>query len=196
MGNIWLGISRASAVLLEAGTDDQEMTNRIFGLDFQLGADAVILALAVGFLFFMMSYLLFNPARELMKKRQDKIREEMETAARDKTDALAMKQEYEEKISRADKDVDEILSEGRKKALARESEIVAEAKAEAARVRSRAEKEIELEKSKVRDEVKQEMIDVAQTMAGKIIAASMNDETQAKLIDEALNEMGDDTWQK
>ena len=53
------------------------VSNRIFGLDAQLIADAVILALAVGFLFFLMSFLLFNPARELMKKRQDKIREEM-----------------------------------------------------------------------------------------------------------------------
>jgi F-type H+-transporting ATPase subunit b len=55
------------------------MTNRIFGLDAQLIADAVILALAVGFLFFLLSYLLFNPARELMAKRQAKIKEEMET---------------------------------------------------------------------------------------------------------------------
>ena len=45
------------------------VSNRIFGLDAQLIADAVILALAVGFLFFLMSFLLFNPARELMKKR-------------------------------------------------------------------------------------------------------------------------------
>ena len=50
------------------------VSNRIFGLDAQLIADAVILALAVGFLFFLMSFLLFNPARELMKKRQDKIK--------------------------------------------------------------------------------------------------------------------------
>ena len=92
--------------------------------------------------------------------------------------------------------MDEILSAGRKKALARENEIVTEAKAEAARVMERAEKEIELEKSKVRDEVKQEMVDVAQAMAGKIIAASIDEETQARLIDEALNEMGENTWQK
>ncbi|MGN0507163.1 MAG: F0F1 ATP synthase subunit B [Lachnospiraceae bacterium] len=193
MSNLLAGISHTAPVILEA---ESGMSNRIFGLDLQLGADAVILALAVFFLFFIMSYLLFNPARELMKKRQDKIREEMDTAAKEKADAIEMKKEYTAKISRADKDVDEILSAGRKKALARENEIVNEAKAEAARVMERAEKEIELEKGKVRDEIKQEMIDVAQAMAGKIISASIDEETQARLIDEALNEMGENTWQK
>lgn len=193
MSNLSAGISYFAPVILEAKSG---MENRLFGLDLQLGVDAVILALAVFFLFFMMSYLLFNPARELMKKRQDRIREDMDTASKEKADAVEMKKEYTAKLSQADKDVDEILSAGRKKALARETEIVNEAKAEAARVMERAEKEIELEKSKVRDEVKQEMVDVAQAMAGKIIAASIDEETQARLIDEALNEMGENTWQK
>ena len=171
------------------------VSNRIFGLDAQLIADAVILALAVGFLFFLLSFLLFNPARELMKKRQDKIKEEMETASRDMAEANKMKTEYYAKLAAADKDVDAILSEGRKKALARENEIVAEAKEEAARVMQRAEREIELEKSKVKDEVKQEMIGVARELAGKFVAGSLDDVAQAKLIDEALNEMGEDTWQ-
>ena len=192
MSNLVLGISHAPVAV--AASDG--MTNRIFGLDAQLVADAVILALAVGFLFFLMSYLLFNPARELMKKRQDKIREEMDTASKDMADAKKMKADYTAKLAAADKDVDAILSEGRKKALARENEIVAEAKAEAARVMERAEREIELEKSKVRDDMKQEMIGVASVIAGKFISASIDKKTQAKLIDEALNEMGEDTWQK
>ena len=145
MSNLVLGFSHAPVAVATS----EGMTNRIFGLDAQLVADAVILALAVGFLFFLMSYLLFNPARELMKKRQDKIREEMDTASKDMADAKKMKADYTAKLAAADKDVDAILSEGRKKALARENEIVAEAKAEAARVMERAEREIELEKSKV-----------------------------------------------
>lgn len=105
------------------------------------------------------------------------------------------KAEYDAKLASAEKDVDAILSEGRKKALARENEIVAEAKEEAARVLERAEREIALEKSKVKDEVKQEMVGVARELAGKFVAESLDAAAQARLIDEALNEMGDDTWQ-
>jgi F-type H+-transporting ATPase subunit b len=191
LSNLVLG-SKPAAVL---AAESEGLFNRIFGLDAQLIADAVILALAVGFLFFLLSALLFNPARELMRKRQEKIQGEMETAAKDMADAKQMKAEYDARLAAADKDVDAILSEGRKKALARENEIIAEAKEEAARVMERAEREIELEKSKVKDEVKQEMIGVAREMAGRFVAASMDEEAQAKLIDEALNEMGEDTWQ-
>ena len=191
MSNLVLGIKPAAVLAAES----EGLFNRIFGLDAQLIADAVILALAVGFLFFLLSALLFNPARELMKKRQEKIQGEMETVAKDMADAKQMKAEYDARLAAADQDVDAILSEGRKKALARENEIIAEAKEEAARVMERAEREIELEKSKVKDEVKQEMIGVAREMAGRFVAASMDEEAQAKLIDEALNEMGEDTWQ-
>jgi len=191
LSNLVLGIKPAAVLAAE----QEGLFNRIFGLDAQLIADAVILALAVGFLFFLLSALLFNPARELMKKRQEKIKTEMETAAKDMADAKQMKAEYDARLAAADKDVDAILSEGRKKALARENEIIAEAKEEAALVLERAEREIELEKSKVKDEVKQEMIGVARAMAGRFVTASMDDETQAKLIDEALNEMGEGTWQ-
>ena len=166
----------------------------IFGLNMQLIVDAIITALAVGFLFFFMSYLLFNPARNLLKKRQDKIKEEMETTAKNKAEAIAFKAEYDEKLKNAEKEVDGILSEGRKKALKRENEIVDEAKAEAVRILERADREIELEKSKMKDEVKKEMVAVASVMAGKIIAASIDTDKQAQLIDEALNEMGDNTW--
>lgn len=178
-------------IVLESG-----LSNRIFALDFQLGVDAVIQMLAVGFLFFFLSLVLWNPAKELIQKRRDKIKNEMETAKSDMDKANAMKIEYEERLAGADKDVDAILSEGRRKALAREEQIVSEANEEAKRIRDRAEKEIELEKRKARDEVKQEMITVAGAIAGKFVAAELNENSQAQLIDDALNEMGEDTWRK
>ena len=170
------------------------MQGYIFGLDAQLIWDTIILLFAVFFLFILLSYLVFNPARELLLKRQAKIAGDMETAARNQADALQMKAEYEEKLDAADKEVDTILSEARKKAMKREADIVAEAKEEASRVMHRAEKEIELEKAKMKDEVKQEMITVAQAMAMKVVGASMDEAKQAELLEDTLREIGDDTW--
>ena len=56
-------------------------------------------------------------------------------------------------------------------------------------------KYVEFENNKVRDEMKQEMVQVASAMAGKFVEASMNKDKQAQLIDETLKEMGDETWQ-
>lgn len=49
-------------------------------------------------------------------------------------------------------------------------------------------------KSRVKDEVKQEIIGVATAMAGKLVETSLDGAGQAQLIDETLKEMGDDTW--
>lgn len=174
---------------------EPKLEGYIFGLSPQLILDAVILMLAVGFMFFLLSYLLFNPARELLNKRRELIRKNMEDAEKERKDAEQFKAEYDAKLKNAEKETELILSEGRKKALKREDEIVTEAKAEATRIMERANREIELEKSKMKDEVKQEMVAVATVMAGKFVASSLSEEQQAKLIDEALNEMGDDTWQ-
>lgn len=172
-----------------------EEVDRLFGLDAQLLADAAVELLAIFVLFMGMSYLLFNPAREFLKKRQDKIREEMETAAKNNKDAAELKEEYTSRLSGVEKEAEDILSESRKKALKKENDIVDEAKQEASRIIDRANKEVELEKNKVKDEVKQEMISMACMMAGKVANASMDEQKQAELIENTLKEMGDKTWQ-
>lgn len=193
MGN--LIASMFSSTVLATTTKESSLVNRIFGLDMQLLVDVAIMGLAIFVLFLILSYLLFNPARELLQKRQDRIKEEMDSSAKDKKEAAQLRTNYEAKIKEASREVDEILSEGRKKALKRENDIVDEAKVEASRIIDRANKEIELNKSKMKDEVKQEMIAVASVMAGKIIAGNIDETKQKQLIDEALNEMGDETWQ-
>lgn len=169
--------------------------DRLFGLDLQLLVDAAIEAVAIFVLFLGMSYLLFNPARELLKKRQDKIAADMEAAAQGREQADRLQTQYSQKLGNVNKEAEAILSETRKKAQKKENEIVGEAKAEAGRILERANKEIELEKSKVKDEVKKEMITVASLMAGKVAAASIDEKAQAELIENTLKEMGDETWQ-
>ena len=176
-------------VALSSGLGDY-----IFGLDPQLLVDSAITILAMFFVFLLLSYLLFNPARNLMEKRQEGIREQMETAAREKQDAIQFKAEYDEKIKNVQKETDEILSDARKKALKKESVMLEEAREEAAQIVARANREVELEKSKVKDEMKQEIINVATAMAGKIVASSLDESKQSQLLADTLEEMGDETW--
>lgn len=168
---------------------------RLFDLDFQLLHDAVITAVAVFVLFLAMSYLLFKPVREFLKKRQDKIQSDLDSAKQDKADALSLKNEYEAKMAGAQKDADEILTTARQKAVKNEEQIVAGAKEEAANIIRQAKTEAELEKRKAADEVKTQIIDVAQVMAGKVVAASIDTNVQDSLVEETLKEVGDSTWQ-
>lgn len=170
-------------------TTSVDNVDRLFGLDPQLLFDSAIQLIAIFVLFTLLSYLLFNPVRDLLKKRQEKIKADMNEAKEAKLEAEDMKLEYTEKINDVDKEAEAILGESRKKALKKETEIINEAREEAGRITDRANKEIELEKLRVRDEMKKEMISVASLMAGKFVAASLDEKQQESLIDETLKEM-------
>lgn len=170
------------------------MDGRIFGLDLQLGFDAVLQAIAVLLLFMALSYILYEPVKKILRDRQEKIKNELAAAASDMEEAAKLRADYENKLKDINKEADQILAEARKKALMKEQEIVAEAKEEAARIVARANAEIELEKKKVKDEVKTEMIAIASAMAGKFVAETIDADKQDALITETLQEMGDQTW--
>lgn len=172
-----------------------EETTRIFNLDSQLLFDALFLAVNIFLLFLVASYFLFNPVRNLLKKRQDMIEADIEAAKKDKEDAAVLKSEYDEKIKAADKDANMILAEARKKGLAKEEQIIEEAKAEAGRIIDRANNEIELEKKRAADDMKKEIIAVATAMASKVVSGKIDADIQESLVDDTLNEMGDNTWQ-
>lgn len=169
---------------------------RLFDLDFQLLSDSVLTIIAVFVLFLVLSYNLFNPARKVLEDRKNRIRNDLESAQNDKEAALALKQEYEEKLENVDREVEQILSDARQRALANESKVVEAAKKEAAAIIERAHIEAELEKKRVMDEAKQEMIDVAALMAKKVVSRNIDTTIQDSLVDETLKELGEATWQK
>lgn len=170
------------------------MEPRLFELDFQLLADASLMIIAVLVLFLVASHLLFNPVRDMLEKRQEKIKTELDSAASDMEEARALKEEYEARLKNVDKEAEAILADARKRALANENKIVADAREEAARIIERANTEAELEKKKAADDVKREMVTLASLMAGKVVSAAIDTTVQDSLIEETLKEIGEDTW--
>ena len=171
-----------------------ESMERLFDLDWQLLADSCLSIIAVFVLVLALSYFLFNPARKMLNSRREKIQGELEDARQSMEDARELKAQYEDKLKNVDQEAEGILSDARKRALANENQIIAQAKEEAARIIERARVEAELEKQKMSDDVKKEMVSLASLLAGKVVSASIDTTVQNQLIDETLKEMGDSTW--
>ena len=168
---------------------------RLFTLDAQLFFDTIVMALSMLLLVTVLSYLLFNPVRDLLEKRRQRIQDDREAAKKEREEALVYKEEYDRKLKNVESEVQEILSAARKKAIANEAKIVAEAREEAARIVARAQAEIALEKKRALDDMKQEMISISTMMAQKIVTASIDPNVQESLIEDTLKEMGEGTWQ-
>lgn len=171
------------------------MEPRLFNLDPQLLHDAVLLAIAVFVMFLFLSYMLFNPARGMLKKRQDKVKNDIDSAEKSREDAAKLKEEYENRLREIHKEEDAILSAARQKALENETKIIDQAKAEAANIIERANHQAELEMKKAQDEIKKEIITVASMVAGKAVSEKLDIEIQDSLIDDTLKEIGEKTWQ-
>ena len=168
---------------------------RLIGFDVQLLHDAAIMGISIFILFFGLSYLLFNPVRDVLKKRREKVLSELEDASTKSKDAKELKALYESKLKDISLERDRILEDARKKAKLKEADIIAKAEQEAKIITQRADKEIELEKRKALDELKREIVDIASVMASKALSSSMDMNMQKALIDEALKGIGESTWQ-
>ena len=49
------------------------MDGRVFGLDLQLGFDVICQAICIFLLFFLLSYILYEPVKKILRDRQEKI---------------------------------------------------------------------------------------------------------------------------
>ena len=168
---------------------------RLIGFDVQLLHDAAIMGISIFILFFGLSYLLFNPVKDVLKKRRERVLSELEDASTKSKDANELKALYESKLKDINLERDRILEDARKKAKLKEADIIAKAEQEAKIITQRADKEIELEKRKALDELKREIVDIASVMASKALSSSMDMNMQKSIIDEALKGIGESTWQ-
>lgn len=168
--------------------------SRLFNLDFQLLHDSVLTMIAVFVLFLGGSFFFFNPARKFLEKRKQGIADDIETAQKEKEEAAKLKTEYEEKLKNIDAEAETILADARQRALANENRIVTDAREEAGKIIDNANREADLEKQKVANEVKEEVINVASAMAGKIVAASLSEADKKRMLDDTLKGIGEDTW--
>ena len=168
---------------------------RLFGLDWQLLPEVLFAGVSFFVLFFVLSYLLFNPVRDMLKKRQEKIKTDLDTAEADKKEAKRLKAFYEEKRRHADREAEEVLRDAGKRASKLEADRIRLANEEAEQIRKRASGEIELEKKRAMNDMRNEIIAIAAQMAGKAVSANMTESLQDALIKETLKEMGEETWQ-
>ena len=87
---------------------------RLFNLDFQLLHDVVLMAIAVFFLFMMMSKLLFNPVRKMLADRREKIAGELSDAQKN---AARIESEAKEEAARIIQRANEEAELSKKRAM-------------------------------------------------------------------------------
>lgn len=144
---------------------------------------------------FLQAYLfkkfLFKPINEVLQKRREKADAEIREAEEAKTEAQAIKSEYEQNMANAREQANEIVAKAQKTASDQSEQILAKAGEEARAIRAKAQADIEQEKKNAVSEMKNEISSVAMDIAGKVIEREINEEDHRQLIDEFLENVGE-----
>ena len=142
-------------------------------------------------LYFFLKKLLFKPVKNMIDSRQKEIDDMYSDAERSQSDAALMKSEYEAKLEAANEESEEILKKAVRRAQLREEEILADANKKATRVLERAEEQVELEKRRAINEVKDEVSEMAISIATAVIERDIKADEHKELIDEFISHMGE-----
>ena len=142
-------------------------------------------------LFLVMKKYLYGPVMKIIQERQNEIDSLYADADKAKTEAEAMHCEYKQKLSVAEQTSERLVKEATARGLSREEEIIRQANSEATAIRQKAEADIALEKKKAINEAKDELSSLAVAIAQKVVGRELNAQDQSALVDQFINELGE-----
>ena len=134
---------------------------------------------------------LLKPVKQVIADRKAKADSEIADAQKLRTEAEAMKAEYEQNLQNARTEANQIVAAAQKTATARSEEIVGEARAQAAALKQKAEADIAQERKKAVNEVKDEIGGIAMEIASKVVEREIREEDHKDLIDEFIKNVGE-----
>ena len=135
--------------------------------------------------------LLLNPVKKVIAERKAKADSQIADAEKLRTEAEAMKAEYEQNLQNARTEANQIVAAAQKTAAARSEELLGEARAQAAALKQKAEADIAQERKKAVNEVKDEIGGMAMEIASKVVEREIKEADHQDLIDEFIKTVGE-----
>ena len=134
---------------------------------------------------------LLNPVKNVIAERKAKADSQIADATKLRTEAEAMKAEYEQNLQNARTEANQIVAAAQKTAAARSEELLGEARAQAAALKQKAEADIAQERKKAVNEVKDEIGGIAMEIASKVVEREISEKDHKDLIDEFIKNVGE-----
>ena len=134
---------------------------------------------------------LWGPVMKMIQDRQQEIDDMYSEADTARVSAKAMEEEYKQKLSAAMETGERIVKDATARGQAKEEEILRQANAEASAMLSKAAADIAMEKKKAINDAKDEISGMAMAIAEKVVGRELTAADQSKLVDEFINELGE-----
>lgn len=160
--------------------------------------DAVMVLISTILIILFVKKFFWNYVREYLDARQAHIQSELDESAAKLKESEALKEQYEEKMANAKTEAKEIIAIAKENASKEAGNIVSKAKSNASAIKEKAALDIENEKAKVKEQIKEEISEVAFLAAAKVVEKELDEKTHKKYVDDFIEQAekaGDGSWQ-
>lgn len=146
--------------------------------------------LVFGLVVFVLGKFAWGPLLETFQKREDFIRESLESAKSDRDAAEARLREYEERLNKARAEATSIVEEGRRDGEVLRQRIEEDARSEADKIIERSRREIGIARETAVKELHELGARLATELAGKIVGRELRVEDHERMIRDSIADMG------
>jgi F-type H+-transporting ATPase subunit b len=146
--------------------------------------------LNIGILFLILRLILFKPVTKFMKSRTLKIQNDIAEAEREKTQAKAMRQNYEERLRNIHAEAEAIIRDAREAAQQQAERIIAGGRTEAWNLLMNARKQIETEERAAFAVFQAEAGALVLTATGRLLGREITAEDSLRQAKALLRELG------
>lgn len=142
-------------------------------------------------LFLLMKKFLFKPIRNILEERERMIKNDLDSAEAAKQEAEEKNAAYTALLENAKSESENIIKSANRRANLDSEKILQTARAQAADIVKNGEKQIEMEKQQAYLDIKEEISDMAISIAATVVGREVKAEEHSELIDRAIEELGD-----
>jgi F-type H+-transporting ATPase subunit b len=156
----------------------------------QLGIDPKVIAAQVtGFilLWIVLSKFLFRPVLNMLDERKQDIKSTYDAAEDERAKAEESRADYERRLAGIEAEARSHIQAAVKDAERAKSEIMADAKARSQDILRRGQEELAREREKTLAQLREEVVNISISAAGKIIGESLDEDKHRKLVGDFID---------
>jgi len=142
-----------------------------------------------GILFAILSFFFYKPMKKILKEREARVTDSMTKAQELEKKATELEAEFKRKMSDQRKEIEEMHKRFLTQQTKLEKEMKEHAEQETQKIVAEAKKSAEEEKAHILKSLEQEIHKTAVALAAKILEREIDEQTQKKLIEQALREL-------
>lgn len=155
----------------------------------------IITLISVFILYLILNKYLYTPVVGFIEERKKNIQDEINQSKELKEEAIALKKDYENKMSKIEEERQDIIESSRQRGNEIKQDIVNEAREEAQEIIARGKRDIDREKDAAYKEMNKYTGEMAVLIASKIMEENIDINNQKHLINKFIDEVGSSKWE-